>query len=850
MNVLCVGAVPPAAADAAGSVCLADGAGVLRLRCRGRQTVLAPDAGATAAAAALHAESVCVGAVPPPGAGVDAGALVAVASGNGHLRLYTDALDNVALGAAAADVAARADPSAYAGHVALGSVAPSVGAGAGALVLSAGGKVLVHAAAAGARWGCADDASPAEEAVAGRGLWIGRRPPPAGVGAAGDGPAGPVTVADPGGTGAVRWHCGPAGDVCWSVVVLADEAAAALCPVAPDTSAVCVLPDAGAAAAGPWFGIRASVPAPAGGARATPQVVSVRGPLVPALVGAAVRPRRTLVWDATAVDHVSPDAAPPATDAAPVAHWTESTADAADLVPRAGADLASVVPDAYAYNAFVAVRSRSAPAGAGAVVVAWDASSELGFRLAHPALRFAGAGCLVHPYGDFRANADARADGSAGGRYAPPQLAQCTVYAALCPDPDADAAAMTVLAKRPVGASAGAGGGTGDPSFQVALDLVVPARGVLQARITARDAAGADVVFTSPTQVAAGRLLVVAYRVAYNRLSVFTGDDGGRHSPPGAVALYPAAASHPEPTAAVVRRRTALNGGGGGSDLEADLARANPHPLCLGGRCVDALDDVRDAYRGWIAEVRFHPYVAPDAEVAAQLAELSAKWAPAPLGLDDLTDAARSAATGTLVLGGSAVDSVTGVRNLCVGPRAGRGLLGPDAVENTVVGAHTGAATDRGTVVVADGTGTVDGAALAAVPARGVTWLGPAATAAVPDQTTVVGALAAADLPPPTGGGGVVAFGDGAGSVVLAARPASGDCWVGPGCKRLFSTLTAADSGGGGDSVWLGGALATDARAAGGSVVVADGAGRAVMAAQSAAANAWFGPEARRLFRL
>lgn len=233
------------------------------------------------------------------------------------------------------------------------------------------------------------------------------------------------------------------------------------------------------------------------------------------------------------------------------------------------------------------------------------------------------------------------------------------------------------------------------------------------------------------------------------------------------------------------------------------------------------------------------------------------RYTNATVAIDDLRDGAATAlADGTLVLGstalGSAAAGAIGPNNVVVGLDTLIGAdLGPAASGNTLIGRHPGAAAAVGRVVVTDGVGN---AALAAVPGRTATWCGPAAhrvfecpTDADHETSWVGGCTAAADVR-----AGATVLADGDGNAVLAAchRADRNNAWIGPGCKRLFSSHTAAADAAS-NSLWLGGTKADEVLDGhGDSVVVADAAGTAVAVAQCDAArnNVFLGPNADALF--
>lgn len=189
------------------------------------------------------------------------------------------------------------------------------------------------------------------------------------------------------------------------------------------------------------------------------------------------------------------------------------------------------------------------------------------------------------------------------------------------------------------------------------------------------------------------------------------------------------------------------------------------------------------------------------------------------------------------------------------------GTLGADS---TIIGGAVPPAAlgTPGCVVLCNGAG---GAALAAVPAAGATWIGPGTAQDLFDvanvdaaaNTTVVGGTPRdADAPLALRPGAVV-LADGAGAAVLAADAEQRSVLAGPGCgKRLFSAIAA-------DrvpprTVCLGDArrLAEEAAAAGGvddgvgsgCVLVTDTAGTAALAARPGRGSVWLGPGAHKLF--
>lgn len=226
--------------------------------------------------------------------------------------------------------------------------------------------------------------------------------------------------------------------------------------------------------------------------------------------------------------------------------------------------------------------------------------------------------------------------------------------------------------------------------------------------------------------------------------------------------------------------------------------------------------------------------------------------ASASYGIDDLVDAVARPASGVLALGRGRL-GVVGPDNVLVGAAAGTALTGTAAANNTIVGGYAGAAGASGRVVLADGRGRAALAVDVGGGGRKCTACGPDAHrvfGASSGPHTWLGAVDPADLALSPGAGTVI-LADGAGHAALAAVPARGNVWVGPGSKRLFSALAGTD-GTVTHSVRLGGATAADGPGAAGTptgaVVVADGAGNVALAAQPNRGALWLGPGARRLF--
>lgn len=544
---------------------------------------------------------------------------VALATGGGDHRLWSGAAGAAALGrGACSGLLTAAASSADLRHTVVGSVAWPA-AGDGAVVLSSGAGLGLYADAdrlwLGAPEATATAIVPPDTPVlpstpagatglARHGVWLGR----ATTTAAGTGPDGaPVTIADPG-TGAVRWRADAAGRVSWSVVprTVAGEDDPLPLPAAPDTAALFVeaTVDAAGAVVHRYATLCVDIPSEGG--------VMYRdlGPFWPPEVTAGIRDGwRTLVWDAS--NAASVGLTPTGTA---VAFWTETSASAADRVPPALA---------YPYNAFAAFA-----AGAGATAVGWGTAADL----RAPCPVFAGDGAmLVYPYRPF---ADNVARNDHGNRRAPPQLSQSTVLVAMRPAFSATAAAtgdtvLTVLSKHP---TEPADASTVAPrryrtAFEVVLSrtAVGDAGGTMQAQIRTVDDSGQyAVVFRSPTTTPAGQFTAVAYRVAWDGLSVYTDGDGGRHTDVGEVVLYdPTPDRATEPDADVL-------------EVEYRMADANRYALCLGGRRALADDNgtvdgaggstVDAPFGGHICEVRVVPEVLSDAAIATQLAALRTKW--------------------------------------------------------------------------------------------------------------------------------------------------------------------------------------------------------------------------------
>lgn len=651
----------------------------------------------------------------------------------------------------------------------------------------------------------------------------------------------PTAICDPG-LGHCRWHCDDRGRTAWSLPdalhVPGDAADEAAIPAADDTAAL-TLDDV-------------ALQAPAASTSLltlTWRAETWRCPLGPAWSAVAAAAVRRLnagptSWAVVTASTVAIDATDP--DNVTVKYWSEERSPADDMVAGGG------LP-ARPYNAFVVPVNQTVGYGRTPVI-------------SHDSLRLSNAtGCLVFPHSDFSANALARADGRNGGRVAPPQLAQCTVFCAICPTGPIEPVAagetvMTLLSKGTTALQLVAVRATVDDPADLYPQLTTESRPLDGAANTDDGSKRTYTLRGAAARPEAG-FMVVAYRIGWNNLSVFVSDryetvNGGFHA-------HHADAARPplfRPTPACPDTATDLV-----PPVEYELADADRHPLCLGARLLDdaaalTAPSVVEHFNGYVCEVRFYPCVLPQEDVGVVIQDMIDRNT-AVLGLSNLTDALGDAVTGNVVLGstvGKNPDSL-GPRNTLVGPAAGLSLS-PAATDNTICGAFqcasaTGAV---GHVVLAPGTGgTTDAAsnvaALAAIPADGATWCGPAAhrlfdaDTAARANTTWIGGASAADVAALHAGTVVVADGAGSGAA-LAANPAVGSVWVGPGCKRLFSQTTANDPPPS-NTVWLGSTLVGDIPADyHDSVVVADGAGNAVFSAQPASGNAWFGPNARRLF--
>lgn len=837
----------------ANALVVADGAGAACLLGGGTAVHLGPRLAAGAAGAAVGAAATVVGdagVLPFPVPAAAGGAVLALAAGAAAapgetaVRVYADAAGTVAVGTRRA-VSAGGVP---AGAVLVGPGGPPADA---AWTAESDGRPFVHlssgSGAAPATVAYADAARTRVRFGPAAASGAGAADPGAGV-TLDAGAAGPLTLADAG-TGAVRWRCGGGAEdgAWWSAPPVDAASIPATHPPTAGTAGVLVSFDDPVADPADVLALALRIVHRSGAGteerRATDPVY-----LYPWETVRAVRPQRTVVWDAGIAVGAAPGstAAPAPLGTGSVAHWTEAGADAADWT-AAGQ---------YPYNAFAAI---------GALTF-----DRLAPMAAPGGVRFAGAtGALVYPYADFAAAAAADgqpADGQPAAvpcvRFAPPLLMQCTAFAVVAPVLQADG--VTVAAGQEVPMTLLARG-VSAPRFELVAqpaEDAAAAAGALGVRpqITVTG----SVTVRGTAQLRDERLAVVAYRVAFDRLSVASlaaatsgepvvdwahGDDFGFQPPCPA---YPEHAGTVEPA---YERALASSFGAHSLFLGARPSDAAPTPA------VGTVDpsDLVDHLRGFVCEVQIEPFVMADADVEARMADLADKWTMAALGLNDLADAAHDAARGALVLGWKpATTAAVGVHTTLVGTAAGTGLDGGDGSGGrTIVGGYAGsAATPANAVIVADGAGV---AALAAVPVaeRRLVCVGPHAERAaelVPAGATHVtwigaptAALAAA-VPVPTGAGALVVA-DGDGTEIVAA---AGDAiWAGAGCKRLFSQMAASVVGGYGaaGSTRLGGATDADLLDdRSDAVVLADGAGTAAFVAHGARGSLWMGPNAENAF--
>lgn len=674
-DVVVVGAVSAvdAAAAVAGEVLLADGAGTVRLRARNRTVHLAPANPLSDAPTAPADNCTFLGAVPLPAAGTARTHEVAVATTNpaaGALcALFADARRNVALGPAAAVVAARAraNDGTWIDHTVLGAVPPpekdpnrdpaTAPPAAAAVVLSTGadhtvkgdGLVLYadpHRAWIGTathNYGSAvplvvPPATPALRGtenptttfgVARHGVWIGHSGThnPALTPEQEASLAGSLTLADPK-TGDVQWHCDHRGHVSWShgPVESTDNATAASLAAVPSlrkgaVSAPCVALVVLADADGrKYAALRAR-------RDAATLVVRPLGRLWPLLARAGLRPTdRDWVWDAsvagTVLDATGKSSA--TTAAAPVC-WVEASSNPADRVvpattpPRAYNSLA--VPDALAG------------------VVTWAQADDMKLH----GLRFpagASTACFIHPYADFHANvlgAGANGAWSTQNRHAPPQLCECTVLVAMRPETaDTTTLGDTVLTVLSKGSPPPSATTTPDAAFVlpaqrygVVLQMVVTRTtpgdsGTARPQITATRDSGRHALVLRATGAGrpAAAFMAVAYRIEWNRLSLATESDTVLQTVEVTADQVLYAPTTADPADAAAR--------------ELAFADGNRHSLCLGARLdrndptngdiAAASGTTADHFHGYIGEVCIVPRALSDAEVVVRLEALRAKW--------------------------------------------------------------------------------------------------------------------------------------------------------------------------------------------------------------------------------
>lgn len=527
----------------------------------------------------LHAEGdhVGVGAAVAPDAAAGATVLGPVAAAAQSDAVVTGAAGDGTVVLRCADargVALLGPAAAAAGAAPTGTVL--VGAGAGTAAAAAATEAAVGVSAADANAWCGLYANPTRlffgscgaagpPAAAGPGVWIGGAAAPPGA----DGAAAlPVTLSV---GGAVRWRSGADGAVGWRAV--AADAAADVPARGPAAQTVCL----GAATEG-------------GGslrfATARWAATDDNGG-----TGPAHHARLGRLWP--------PEAARWARQSGATRVWDAAAEPGSVAVDADGAVTEWRAAGGGAGGAF---RPPETAAAAAAVAVADPPSA---------GLRFSGAAgcCLVFAVPDAALTAAPP----------PPQLSESTVIVALtvaAPVAGPAGRAMTVLSRHPAGV-ADAGG----VRYRTALELVVAeaeAGGGVRARIVTVDDAGRrEVAFTSPTVAAAGVPVRLAYRVAWNRLSVFTDDDGGKHSDGAGAPLQRLRLYDPPGSADAAVRAYAM-------------ADANRYALSLGARLDAATgapvgaDADHRAFAGDVASLRVLPYAADDAEVLELLAAAAA----------------------------------------------------------------------------------------------------------------------------------------------------------------------------------------------------------------------------------